>query len=325
METRRLRLLLELSRLGSMREVAAELGITTSTVSQQIAVLARESGATLIEPDGRRVRLTPAGRRLAEHAVTILAAVEAAHLDLDPGAEAVGTLRVAGFATAIRRSLLPIVAELAASHPRVRMLIHEHEPSEAYALLATDDVDLALSYEYNLAPAAFDRTLEATPMWSAGWALGVPAPAEPAGDALAVFRRFRTNDWIVNSRNTADEVVVRTLSSMAGFEPLIAHRADSLALVQDLIVAGLGVGLLPADQPTVPGVSLLPLTGPGISLRCLAVTRRGRADWPPLALVLDLLLRHPTAAGAASERRAELPESAAGGQVPEGVRHRVTG
>ena len=46
--------------------------------------------ATLVEPDGRRVRLTPAGRRLAEHAVTILAAVEAARLDLDPGAEPAG-------------------------------------------------------------------------------------------------------------------------------------------------------------------------------------------------------------------------------------------
>ena len=37
METRRLAVLLELSRLGSMREVADELGTTTSTVSQQIA------------------------------------------------------------------------------------------------------------------------------------------------------------------------------------------------------------------------------------------------------------------------------------------------
>ena len=50
-ETKRLQLLLELSRLGSMREVADELGVTTSTVSQQIAVLAREAGVPLIEPD----------------------------------------------------------------------------------------------------------------------------------------------------------------------------------------------------------------------------------------------------------------------------------
>ena len=293
-ETRRLQLLLELSRLGSMREVAEELGVTTSTVSQQIAVLAREVGVPLIEPDGRRVRLTPAGRRLAERAVTILAEVEAARLDLDPDAEPVGTLRIAGFATAIRRSLLPIVADLARSHPRVRLLIHEHEPLEAFWLLATDDIDLALTYDYNLAPAAFDRTVEPTALWSAAWSLGVPldspGSAEAAGDtALTIFRRYAQHDWIVNSRNTADEDVVRRLASMAGFEPQISHRVDSLELVQDLIVAGLGVALLPTDFGTPPGISLLPLVDPDVRLRSYAVTRRGRADWPPLALVLGLL------------------------------------
>src|SRR5215213_10121744 len=139
MEPRRLELLLELSRLGSMHEVAGALHVTTSTVSQQIAALAREVGTPLVEPDGRRVRLTPAGRRLAEHAVTILAAVEAARLDLNPDAEPAGTVRVAGFATAIRRSLLPIAAEIAVSHPRVGLLINEHEPAEAFELLAFDD------------------------------------------------------------------------------------------------------------------------------------------------------------------------------------------
>ncbi|MGC5017071.1 LysR family transcriptional regulator [Micromonospora sp. DT47] len=291
MDLRRLRLLRELARLGSMREVADELGVTTSTVSQQLAVLAREAGAELIEPHGRRVRLTPAGRRLAEHAVTILAAVDAARLDLDPQAEPAGTVRVAGFATAVRRSLLPVTADLAARHPQVRLRIHEHEPAEAYALLAADDVDLALTYDYHLAPAPFDRTVEATPLWSAAWSLGVPAagPSAPAGTAPEVFGHFGEHDWIVNSRNTADEVVVRTIASMAGFEPRIAHRVDSLDLVQDLIVAGLGVGLLPSDQPTVPGVRLLRLTDPEARLRSYAVTRRGRTAWPPLALILDLL------------------------------------
>src|SRR5438067_3713237 len=130
-DPRRLELLLELSRLGSMREVGEAMHVTTSTVSQQIAALAREAGTPLIEPDGRRVRLTPAGRRLAEHAVTILAAVEAARADLDPHAEPAGTVRVAGFATAIRRSVLPAAAALAEHHPRVRLRISEYEPHEA--------------------------------------------------------------------------------------------------------------------------------------------------------------------------------------------------
>lgn len=102
-------MLLELSRLGSMHEVAEALFTTTSNVSQWIAALAREVGAPLLEPDGRRVRLTSAGRRIAEHAVTVRAAVDSARIDLDPTAEPAGVLRVAGFASAIRRSLLPAI------------------------------------------------------------------------------------------------------------------------------------------------------------------------------------------------------------------------
>src|SRR5262245_21585945 len=124
-DLRRLQLLLELSRLGSMHQVATELGTTTSSVSQGTADLARDVGAHLLEPDGRRVRLTPAGYRLAQHAVAILAAVDAARLDLDPTAEPAGVLRVAGFATAIRRSLLPAIEDLARSHPGIEVRVLE--------------------------------------------------------------------------------------------------------------------------------------------------------------------------------------------------------
>ncbi|MFC5003141.1 LysR family transcriptional regulator [Dactylosporangium cerinum] len=285
----RLLFLAELARLGSMREVADELGTTTSTVSQQLAVLAKEAGTALLEPDGRRVRLTPAGRRLARHAVTILAAVEAARLDLDPSAEPAGTVRVAGFATAIRRSLLPIVAALPARHAALRVLIHEHEPAETLQLLSADEVDLGLTYDYNLAPVGFPDTVEATPLWTTSWSLGVPTGATVDGEARQVFHAFRDAHWLVNSRNTADEDVVRTVASMAGYSPRITHRADSLDLIQDLIVAGLGVGLLPADQPTIDGVALVPLRRPDVLMRTYAVTRLGRRAWPPLAAVLDLI------------------------------------
>src|SRR6202044_380898 len=114
MDPRRLELLLELSRHGLMRAVGEVMGVTTSTVSQQIAALAREAGTPLIEHHGRQVRLTPAGRRLAGHAVTILAALEAARLDLDPSAAPRGIVRAASYAPAARRGLLPAARILAA-------------------------------------------------------------------------------------------------------------------------------------------------------------------------------------------------------------------
>jgi DNA-binding transcriptional LysR family regulator len=294
METRRLRVLLELSRHGSMAAVADVLGSNTSTVSQQIAALAREVGTPLVEPHGRRVRLTPAGRRLADRAVTILAAVEAAQLDLDPEAEPVGVVRVCGYATAISAILLPIMLDLATSHPAVRVVVHEHEPEEAVALLAGDQVDLALTYDYNLAPAAADLSLQSTRLSSTAWGLGVPtaAAAGVPGTTVGVFRAFRHENWIGNSRNRADESVLRTLGSMAGFEPRLAHSADSLDLVAEMIVGGLGVGLLPLDRTPLDGVTVLPLSRPDLQVRAYACTRHGWDRWPPLALVLDRLGAH---------------------------------
>ena len=284
MDTRRLQLLLALSRLGSMRAVAETHHLTTSTVSQQIAALARETGTQLIEPDGRRVRLTPAGQRLADHAVTILAAVDSARLDLDPDAEPVGTVRIGGFATGIRVSLLPIVADLAQRYPKVEFLVSEYEPIEAFALLTDDDLDLALTYDYNLAPASPGAVLETVALWSVQWGLAVPADSACRGADIA---DYADRTWIVNSRNTADEDAVRTLASLAGFTPRIAHEIDSLDLVEDLIVAGYGVGLLPIGRPTNPGVTVLPLSDPKVVLTAYAVTRRGRSTWPPLRVVLD--------------------------------------
>jgi DNA-binding transcriptional LysR family regulator len=287
MDPRRLTMLLELQRLGSMRAVAHRMHTTTSTVSQQLGVLAREAGVALLEPDGRRVRLTPAGHRLAGHAVTVLAAIDAARLDLDPDATPEGELRVAGYATAVRRFLLPLLHAL---QPGVRLLINEYEPEEAFDLLARDGLDLALTYDYNLAPHALGPTVSARPLDATQWGLGVPAveAGQPA-DALTIFRRFAEHHWIVNSRNTADERVVGTIGSLAGFAPLVRHRADSLDLVEDLILAGQGVGLLPTGRPARPGVAVVELAEPAVVMRTFAVTRRGRDGWPPLALCLRRL------------------------------------
>jgi len=191
---------------------------------------------------------------------------------------------VGGFATGIRVSLLPIVADLAEQYPDVRLMISEYEPIEAFALLTNDDLDLALTYDYNLAPASPGQVLQTEALWSITWGIGVPASFP---DGPAEIGAYADQNWIVNSRNTADETAVRTLASLAGFAPRIAHEIDSLDLVEDLITAGFGVGLLPIGRPTSRGVKVLPLSEPETVLTAYAVTRRGRADWPPLRAILD--------------------------------------
>jgi DNA-binding transcriptional LysR family regulator len=111
----------------------------------------------------------------------------------------------------------------------------------------------------------------------------------PAGEQAAPFSSYADRDWIVNSRNTADTDVLRTLASMAGFVPRVVHRIDSLELVDDLIVSGHGIGLLPHGRASRRGVRVLPLSDPPVVLRAYAVTRRGRDAWPPLRVLLERL------------------------------------
>ncbi|SJN12979.1 Chromosome initiation inhibitor [Leucobacter sp. 7(1)] len=307
MDTRRLTFLLELSRLGSMRAVADVLGTSTSTVSQQIAVLAHEFGTELIFPAGRGVRLTPAGRRLAEHAATILAEVQRARLDLDPAGEPSGTVRVAGFAGAVRRTVLPVVRELTRTHPAVSVEIHEYEPREALDFLASDTVDVALTYDYDLAPMPESTQWHTTPLWETPWGLGVPSPAPAVGAGAPVaapdrpLSAYQGHTWIGNSRNTADEDALRILASLEGFPLRITHKVDNIELAQELIRSGMGVGLLPADRKLLPGVTLLPLRSPGVTLRAFVHARSSRDTWPALALVRDRIIAHARAGASQRE------------------------
>ncbi len=153
-----------------------------------------------------------------------------------------------------------------------------------------------VSYDYNLAPVSHDPTLSVTPLWEGNWSLAVPSRSRRTpGTTADVLAAFADRDWIVNSRNIGDEQVVRTLAALAGFEPHITQRADSLPLVQEMILAGLGVALLPASYPKTAGISLRRLRNPEPHIRAHALTRRGRTTWPPLRLLLTHLTNSPVA------------------------------
>ncbi|MDP6037968.1 MAG: LysR family transcriptional regulator, partial [Candidatus Latescibacteria bacterium] len=70
-----------LSETGTMTRAATRLRITQSAVSKRIAALESDVGHKLIEPIGRRVRLTPSGVRLLEKTRPFLAALKDALAD----------------------------------------------------------------------------------------------------------------------------------------------------------------------------------------------------------------------------------------------------
>src|SRR4030081_2888622 len=145
----RLKVLQEVVGRGSFSAAAEALSYTQSAVSQAIARLEGETGATLVVRGRRRGPPAAAGVTLAGHADTILAQVEAAEADVAAvlGVRG-GRLRVASFPSA-GATLIPVAGGVfRPPHPDVALTLAEGEPQEIAPRLRAGEFDLALLFVF---------------------------------------------------------------------------------------------------------------------------------------------------------------------------------
>lgn len=258
----RLRTLDALARHGSVSGAAEGLHVTTSAVSQQMSKLEREVGQQLMAKNGRGVRLTDAGRLLADHAARILSQVELAKSDLEAQrGRVVGELRLSAFPTAARGLLPAALAALRADHPGLRVRSCELEPEAGVAGVVRGDLDLAVVLDwYNKPMPLPDGLVKAS-------ILDDPADvAMPVGHRLADREEvdlgdFADDEWITwGEGEFCHEWLMFTLRSK-GVEPRIGHRAAETHTQLGLVAAGLGVCVAPllGRHPMPEGVVTVPV------------------------------------------------------------------
>src|SRR5680860_105807 len=129
LDVRRLRVLREVAREGSFSGAAERLSFTQSAVSQQVASLEREAGASLVERGARGVRLTEAGRALVAHADAIVARLDDAEQELAAIAGLRGgRLRLVSFQSAGAALVPDAIAAFSGRYPDVDLSLAEAEP-----------------------------------------------------------------------------------------------------------------------------------------------------------------------------------------------------
>ena len=288
----RLRLLRELAHRGTMTAVATAFGLTSSAVSQQLAVLEREARVALLERVGRRVRLTAEGTRLAAHAETILSAVEAAALDLKPAGEtARGVLEIASFPSFAKARLLPAMIRARARFPELKLVIHELEPADAIEAVRDGRCHLAVSFAYNFAPRPEIAGLLAHSLMDEPVLLALPPRWRRAADPVKLERLAR-EDWIAGSREAEDRLLAERACAPAGFTPRITHTVDDYDLLLRMVSAGLGVGFVPELALRFSGAKPLVIrSAAGAPLRrhIYMLTRRALSSSPLLRALLSEL------------------------------------
>lgn len=326
LDVRKMQLLRELARLGTIAAVAQAQFCTPSAVSQQLGALEREAGVELLRRSGRGVELTAAGADLAERTGAMLALLEEAEAALAVHrSELTGELRIGAFPTAVRTLLPGALVRLGAEYPRLELRVTELDPAEVPAALRTGALDVALVHEYDYVPAERDPALVTKPLLAETIFLAYSS-GDGRDSRTSVIEResdpvlaSRALPWIAATPGTLCHLMALRLCQAAGFTPRIRHYADDFAAVLTLVAAGQGVALVPelalADLPD--GVTLAAL--PALR-RTLIACRRGAAAHPAIVAAaaairaaaadyLGVTATLPPAPSASGNMRARLPSS----------------
>jgi DNA-binding transcriptional LysR family regulator len=285
LDVTRLRVLVAVARQGSVTAAARELNYAQPSISHHLARLEAETGVKLIQRAGRGIRLTDAGRLLADRAAEVLGRLDAAeneiaaHVGLRRG-----RVRLAAFASALGTIVPVAAARLQAEHPGLEITLTEAEPPEALRMLRAGYVDVALVFRHEPGPdssAPRARLLLDEPVF-----LVTPASRpRPDGPDLAAYAGER---WIAGCERCRNHLLERC--ARAGFTPDIAFTTDDYVAVQALVAAGLGITTLPGLALRAArhrGVRATPL--PGARRYVYAATYGAPPDPLPTARLLDAL------------------------------------
>lgn len=245
-----LRALVELAaRNGHMTDAAASLGVPQSSMSRRIHALEQQLGVPLLIHDGRVVRLTRAATDLVRGIRGPLEELELAINAVTGRADPEhGTVRF-GFPLTMGSGHVPdLLAEFRRRHPGIRVLLKQAHGSELTADLLSGDLDLAI-----VIPPPDRARHEIIGQQEIVAVL-------PASHRYATLDRVRLADlagetFIATPAAYNIRRLTETWCRQAGFTPDIAIEVTEFATIRELIVRNLGIGLLPRDQRTPPGLA----------------------------------------------------------------------
>jgi len=293
-DLRRLHMLRVVHQQGTITAAAEVLHLTPSAVSHHMRELSRELKVPLLEPQGRRIKLTQAAHVLLGHADTLLSQWEQTLSDLQSHrAGETGPLRMSGFTTAAAGLLAPAAGRLKMTHPDLRVLVRECDTDVSLELLLAGEVDLAIIEPTEEVPPSSDPRFDQSVLLHEPMDLAVPATHPLAASKSATLEDVVNEPWIVSNPEGCDhkrQLMVHCAA--AGFTPRIEHEATTWSVIWSLVANGMGVSLVPrlVEALQLPGMVRVPLHGESRPTRkLLTCVRQGSRDHPVIALGLNAL------------------------------------
>jgi DNA-binding transcriptional LysR family regulator len=221
-----------IARRRSFSLAAAELHLTPSAVSHQVAKLESLLGARLFERSARGVELTPAGQQYLQRVASALGAINAATEDLRHGVQ--DTLYVHSSPSFASLWLMPRIGHFAKRHPNISLVL---SASHVHSDFQLGQMDIDIRYGLPLWP-----NLEVEPIFTEK-ILPLASPELIRGHALHAPADLLRAPLIQSSINVAQwpDWFARFVSQQR--PERMALRFDRAMMSLDAAVQSLGVAL----------------------------------------------------------------------------------
>lgn len=248
LEMKRLRLLWELRKRGTITAVAAALNYSPGAVSQQLSILEAEAGTQLLRKSGRTLEFTASGEALVAEVEELLAGLERAEAALHrTGAEVTGTIRVTTFQTAMLAIIPGALRRLRDSVPELRVEVIQFEPGAALQETWARGYDLVIAEEYPGHAREHFPGLEREPLLQDRIRLGLPRPGVGDPRFAQVNSLIDAADlpWVMEPPGTETRHWAEQTCRLAGFEPDVRYVTSDMQSHLRFVEAGHAVALLP--------------------------------------------------------------------------------
>jgi DNA-binding transcriptional LysR family regulator len=246
---------------GSFTAAAAQLHLTQSAVSQQIAALERWTGMQLLKR--RPVELTEAGRLVMLHYGYLSSYIGRLSMELGQLREgSAGALHVGAFLSTCRTFIPRAFAAFNVRYPNVILRVSQLEPGPALAALGRGELDIAITFSYG--ELSVDPPLEAVVICDEPVLLAVPAQHRWATRASVDLAEIDRSELIPAS----DAFVYPPGPDTGGFR----YIGDDFLVLLAFVAAGRGIALVPGLPAKLapPEVVLRRLSGRSVPRRRIA-------------------------------------------------------
>ena len=283
---RRLLLLCDLVDLGTVSAVAGRRNITASAVSQQLRVLEVETGATLLQQDGRTLGLTRVGEVLVRHVRLVLSAMDEAESAVAAARDGiVGHVSIASFNMGIPMLVAPAVQRLGREAPDLELEIRQAPTEPALRLLRRGEVDMAITTVYPFGPQVSLGGVVQEKLLSEPLVLLTP-PQLHLRVRKYGFAALADEPWVTAAPTSGLGIALQQAADAAGFAPRVKHRLESAQNICQLATTEVASAVVPRMAVPAQFESLI-VQGIDFGVREIsAVVREGRRRDPNIRRVM---------------------------------------